>query len=147
MQSQLDLTIVSGVDGDTYRRLLALCKCVALPFMGENVLLSVVDALASGTALVTPRHPGAARLESEQAPIAFYGAAAGTSAKIVNTGPSRMDAPERHQRARELHSQVEALLTAPERLASTREASIAFSKDHLDIYRILERILKEQVLT
>jgi hypothetical protein len=147
MQSQLDLTVVSGVDGDTYRRLLALCRCIALPFLGENVLLSVVDALASGTALVTPRHPGAARLEAERAPIAFYGPAAGISAKIAQADLAKVDALARHQRAVDLHAHVEALLNAPDRLLELRKEAIAFSKAHLDIYGILERILREQVLT
>ncbi len=126
LRTALDITVVSRVDEDTYARLLALCRCVVLPLQpsAKNVLLSVVDAIAAGKALVTPRHTGLARLEHAGLPAVFYDAG------------SRAD----------LFRQVSELLQDDARLREIEATSITFARDVMDIYRILWTILDEQVL-
>jgi glycosyltransferase involved in cell wall biosynthesis len=124
LASQIDMTVVSRVDEDTYARLLALCRCVVLPLdaTGHNVLLSVSDSIAAGKPLVTPRQRGLDRMADENAPITFFD-----------------DTPA------DLHAQVEGLLRDE---ATTREISaraITYAKEHLDMYSIIERILREQL--
>ena len=126
--TKLDVTVVSHVNEDTYARLLALCRCVVLPahvyYQVNNVFLSVVDAVASGKALVTPRHVGLARLEQDHLPAVFYD----------NTQPV------------DLHRTLNGLLHQDGGLQDIETRSIAFAKEKLDIYRILGMILREQVL-
>jgi hypothetical protein len=124
LRAQLDLIVVSRVDEEAYSRLLALCRCVVLPFSldSANVFLSVADTIASGKALVTTRHMGIARLGSADLPMVFYD----TSASDLFRG-------------------VDDLLQHNERLEDIHERSVAFAKEKLDIYRILEVILDEQV--
>jgi hypothetical protein len=123
------VTVVSRVDEDTYARLLAMCRCVVLPHRGshggyvENVFMSVVDTVAAGKALVTPHHPGIARLADERLPVTFYDST-----------------PE------DLFRQVSALLGDEPRRRDIEACSIIFAKEKLDIYRILGTILEEQVL-
>jgi len=128
IRTELDVTIVSRVNEDTYARLLALCRCVVLPahihHVVNNVFLSVVDTVASGKALVTPRHVGLARLEQEGLPAVFYD----------NTSPD------------DLFAQVDDVIARAGRLEDIAARSIAFAKEQLDIYRVLGRILEEQVL-
>ena len=124
LRAALDVTVVPRVDEATYGRLLAACRCVVLPIApaSANVLLSVVDALASGKALVTPRRDGLARLEREGAPIVFYDGAADLSATVGD------------------------LLRDAARLDDLGARTLAFAQAHMDIYGILETILREQVL-
>ncbi len=89
---------------------------------GHNVLLSVSDSIAAGKPLVTPRQRGLDRMADENAPITFFD-----------------DTPA------DLHAQVEGLLRDE---ATTREISaraITYAKEHLDMYSIIERILREQL--
>jgi glycosyltransferase involved in cell wall biosynthesis len=125
LQSRLDLTVIPRVDEDTYARLLASSRCVLFPFRSHvrNDLLSVVDALASGTPQLTARHAGLARLEKDQIPAVFFDPQAG----------------DLSQRLREL--------VADEALRKALSArSIAFTREKLDIYGILERIVREQLI-
>jgi hypothetical protein len=125
LRSQLDLTVVPRVDEETYARLLALCRCVVLPADAKvpNVFLSMRDTLASGQALVTSRHLGLARLERENIPAVFY-----------DGGSS------------DLFAKVDELLRSDGRLKDIGERAMAFAKERLDIYGILETIVQEQVL-
>jgi glycosyltransferase involved in cell wall biosynthesis len=126
LRAQLDVTVVSRVDEETYARLLALCRCVVLPYHGryaQNVFMSVTDAAASGKPLVTTRQAGVARLEQDGLPLVFYDTSVG-----------------------DLFRQVDSLLGHDGRLGEIEARSIAFAREKLDIYRILEAILDEQVL-
>jgi hypothetical protein len=125
LRAQLDVTVVSRVDEDTYTRLLALCRCVVLPFSldSANIFLSVADTIASGKALVTTRHTGIARLASVDCPLVFYDTSGG-----------------------DLFRRVDDLRRADARLKAIEARSVALAKEELDIYRILEVILREQVL-
>lgn len=125
LRQQLDLTIVSRVDEDVYARLLALCRCVVLPYHGRyayNVFMSVIDTVASGKPLVTTRHAGLERLERAGLPALFY-----------DTTPG------------DLFQKVDALLALPERLQDIGARSIAFAQEQLDIYGALKIILEEQI--
>lgn len=127
LQQHVSVTVVSRIDEDSYTRLLAMCRCVVLPHPGtyvENVLLSVIDTVASGKALVTPHHPGIARLRHDGLPGLFY-----------DTTPA------------DLFRQVSALVGDEIRLRDIEDRSIALAKGKLDIYRVLGSILEEQILT
>jgi hypothetical protein len=125
LRGSADVTSVSGVDEDTYARLLALCRTVVLPMRPNvrNAFLSVVDAVASGKPMVTPRHPGLARLEREGLPAVFYD---GTT--------------------KGLHDQLDAVLGSPVRLDEIEAASVAFVRERMDVYGVLTTILTEQLL-
>jgi len=126
LRAELGVTVVSQVDQDTYARLLALCRCVVLPASVhvKNVFMSVVDAVATGRALVTSRHAGLARLERDHVPAVFYDASSA-----------------------DLFRQVDALVRRePGRLEDIEARSIAFAKEKLDIYQVLWTILEEQIL-
>jgi glycosyltransferase involved in cell wall biosynthesis len=125
LQSQADVTVVSRVDEDTYARLLALCRCVVLPLdaTGHNVLLSVSDSIAAGKPLVTPHQRGLARMEEEKAPITFFD-----------------DTPA------DLAAQVNGLLREETITREISTRAVTYAKEHLDMYAIVERILREQLL-
>jgi hypothetical protein len=150
LRSELDLTVVPRVDEDDYARLLSLCRCVVLPLVvprpppgrprgsgeGTNVFLSVVDALASGTPLVTTPHEGLARLERSRAPLV-----------VIEPGGPRSVLLARLLRAPSaLSAGVDALLRDDARRRDLAARSVAFAREHLDIYAVLARILFEQVL-
>jgi hypothetical protein len=127
LRARLDMTVVSRVNEETYARLLALCRCVVVPVYSErstNAFLSVNDTIATGRALVTPRHVGLDRLERDGLPAVFYD----------------------HTRPADLAAHVTDLLRREERQQAIEARSIAFAKEKLDFYRILETILAEQVL-
>jgi len=127
LRADLEVTVVSQVDQDTYARLLALCRCVVLPAASshvKNVFMSVVDTVATGRALVTSRHIGLARLERDNVPAVFYDA---TCADLF----------------RQVHTLVRR---EPGRLKDIEARSIAFAKEKLDIYQVLWTILEEQIL-
>ncbi|HEV8244421.1 MAG TPA: glycosyltransferase, partial [Polyangiaceae bacterium] len=121
---ELDITFVSRVDEQLYGQVLALCRCVLLPLFShtENVLLSVVDSLASGLPLIATRQAGFARLERENAPIALC------------EGPRQLSARTRELLEHEDH-----------RRAIGRRA-VACATKKMDIYNILETIVREQVI-
>jgi hypothetical protein len=125
LRAELDITVISRVNEDTYARLLALCRCVVLPLQGhtKNVLLSVVDAVAAGKPLITPRHEGLARLERDGLPALFYD---GTP--------------------RDLARRLEDIVQSPERQRETESSSIAFAKESMDIYRLLWLLFEEQIV-
>ena len=124
--AKLDVTVVSRVNEEMYARLLALCRCVVVPLAPQvrNVFLSVMDTVAAGKALVTPRHAGLARLERDGLPAVFYD----------HTNPT------------DLFVRVDELFHKEGRLQDIEARSIAFAKEKLDIYRILWTILEEQIL-
>jgi hypothetical protein len=126
LNARVDLTIASRVDEDTYARLLALCKCVVLPthvhYAVNNVFLSVLDTIATGKPLVTPPHPGLARLERDDLPAVFYDA-------------TRSD----------LSCKLTDLLDREERRANIEALSITFAKERLDIYGMIATIVQEQL--
>lgn len=133
LREELDITVVPKVDPDVYARLVALCRCVVIPpirstppyFPGvTNVLVSLVDSLAMGKALVTARHEGLNRLERDGLPAVFYDSA----------------------RPEELFRQVDALLHEEGRLTRLSALSMAFAQKQLDIYCILGTILREHIL-
>ena len=149
LRSQLDITAVSRVNEDTYARLLSLCRCVALPVRspllppglppsaaGANVFLSVVDALASGTPIVTFLHAGIERLVQSKAPL------------VVVDRPRTLTAifTRLRDKSSGLSTTVRALLDDETRRRDLSERAIAFARSHMDIYAVLERILVEQVL-
>jgi len=122
LRSTLDVTVVPRIDEDDYARLLALCKSVVIPLADrDNVLLSVVDSLAAGKALLASRRPGFARLEAEGAPITFFSTSSELSSALRD------------------FSADDALLDR------TRDVAIAFTRTHLDIYRVLEAIVKAEL--
>jgi hypothetical protein len=125
LRAELDITVISRVNEDTYARLLALCRCVVLPLQGhtKNVLLSVVDAVAAGKPLITPRHEGLARLERDGLPALFSD---GTP--------------------RGLARRLEDIVQSPERQRETETSSIAFAKESMDIYRLLWLLFEEQIV-
>lgn len=117
----VDVTVLPRVNEDDYARRLALCRCALIPLgpKQEIVMLSALDALASGVPLVVNRRPGFARLEALGAPILFF------------------DTKE------QLTAIVRALLADSARQAELFEQSVEFTRRHLDIYVILERLLRE----
>jgi hypothetical protein len=138
LRAEADVTVVSRVNEDVYARLLSLCRCVVLPgdVRVDNVFLSVLDALASGKPLITSRHLGIARLERAAAPIVFYeGATVGFWRWRRPTTPSP-----------DLAAKVDATLRDEGKLRDLGDRALAFAREHLDIYRVLETILREQVL-
>jgi len=125
LRQHLDVTIASGLDQETYNKLLAVSRCVLLPARPDvrNVFLSVLDAIAAGRPLVTSRHTGIARMADHHLPAVFY--------DTTST---------------DLFAKTRDLLGDRGRLADIEARSIAFTKENLDIYRILWTILEEQVL-
>jgi hypothetical protein len=89
-----------------------------------------VDALASGKALVIPRHGGVARLERQDVPVVFY------------EGASRLWT----RRCPDLSSKVMALLTDDGRRRELGRRALLFARERMDIYLILERLLGEAML-
>ena len=89
----------------------------------NNVFLSLVDAVASGKPLITGRRAGLARLERDGVPAVFY-----------------------DKSAADLFRQVDDILQREPRRKEIATRSIAFAKEKLDVYHILERILEEQIL-
>jgi hypothetical protein len=119
-----DLTIASSLTEPVYACVVAASRLVVLPLRTrcENVLLSVVDAFAAGIPVVASRRDGFARLDAAGAPIA-----------LANGGS-------------ELVERTRALLDdEPTRLALGARAA-TFAREHLDIYVILERIVREQMI-
>jgi glycosyltransferase involved in cell wall biosynthesis len=90
----------------------------------HNVFLSVVDSLASGIPIVASRRPGFEELEREQAPVVFH---------------AEDRAPE------SLAAQVRALLESEARGPTSYERAVGYTKERLDIYRILERIVEAEL--
>ncbi len=124
LRGELGVRIVPSVDQETYARLLSLCRCVLMPIASvdvTNVLMSVVDTLATGRVLVTSRHQGIARLERDGLPAAF-------------AEPHPTD----------LFRTVDGVLSDAARLADLQARSLAFAVERLDIYRMLWTILEEQ---
>jgi hypothetical protein len=140
MRATLDLTVVSRLDEDNYARMLALCRCVVLPMRvarrrhGLNVVLSVLDALASGTPLVTNWHRGIARLLQSATPIVA------TRRPPLPLFPSLWNIPGR------LSSAIDGLLGDEHERRNVGGRSIDFARARLDIYTLLELVLAEQVL-
>jgi hypothetical protein len=135
--SKLDITVAPRVGEDGYARLLSLCRCVALPLLPgrHNVLLSVIDALASGKPVVTSMRSGFERLAREPAPILFHD----------RSWPARIATRFG------LGTLGSLTLAAAIRLALADETAIGeraltFAREQLDIYRILSTIVDEQVL-
>jgi glycosyltransferase involved in cell wall biosynthesis len=122
--SELDITRVSRADEQTYGKVLALCRSVLLPLTdpGDNVQLSVVDALASGVPLVVGQKPGLERLAQEQAPVVLC------------------------RDSRALNSSLTSLLSDEPARRKLGQDAISFAKERMDIYGILETILRQQVL-
>lgn len=142
----LDLSFAPKLDTDNYAKMLALCKCAVIPMrryttdptewspLPDNVLLSVIDALASGIPLVTNRRGGILRLLDDKAPIHVY-----------DESPSWRNWWRNPPAA--LAAKVNSLPTNQTRRQQMADQSIAFTKQFLDIYAILERIWREQVVT
>jgi glycosyltransferase involved in cell wall biosynthesis len=133
LQGRIDLTVAPQVDPDVYARLLALCRCVALPLVWSsrpqfpgvtNAFVSLLDAVASGKPLVIPRHEGARRLEREGLPAVFY----------EDSDPD------------DFSRQVTGLLRDERRVGEVGARSLDFARRALDIYRVLGTILEEEVL-
>jgi glycosyltransferase involved in cell wall biosynthesis len=122
LRSEVEVHVIPRVDEVTYAKLLALCRCVVLPLeqRSDNVLLSVNDALAAGRPLVATRQGGLARLEALGAPI------------VICREPG------------ELYPAVRALLDDLPRRHELARQSVAFAREHLDMHRILERVMLEQ---
>ncbi len=125
--------MVPPVDQGTYARLLALCRCSLLPVIVPaherapgvaNVLMSVVDTLASGKPLVTSPHDGLRRLMAEGVPAVFYD----------------------HADPADLARQLRHTLETPGLADDLGGRALAFARDRMDIYRILETIVTEQIL-
>jgi hypothetical protein len=139
LRATLDVEVVSRAEGDDYARLLALSRCVVLPLrrtgkVVDNVFLSVVDVLASGRVLVIPTHEGIARLEREDVPVVFC------------RGASSFWKIRPKSQSHDLSSTVAALLHEDDRLRDLGRRALLFARERLDIYVILERILREAVL-
>lgn len=140
--SGLDLQFAPKLETDEYAKMLALCKCVVIPMrryttdplewspLPDNVLLSVIDALASGIPLVTNRRGGILRLLEDNAPIHVY--------EESPTWRNWWRKPPA-----DLASRVNGLPTRENRRMEMADRSIAFTKQHMDIYAILERIWRE----
>lgn len=126
LREKLDITVVSKVDPDVYARLLALCRCVLIPLMPDvtNVLMSVLDTLASGKGLVTPWHAGLSRLTRNALPALLY-------------QPATPD---------DLARQVNGFVRDTARQQEIEAQSLTFAREQLDIYKILGVILDEQIL-
>lgn len=141
----LDLTFAPKLDTDNYAKMLALCKCAVIPMrryttdplewspLPDNVLLSVIDALASGIPLVTNRRGGILRLLDDKAPIHLY-----AETPIWRNWWRKPPAA--------LAAQINSLPTTQFKRQEMANQSIAFTKQYLDIYTILERIWREQVV-
>ncbi len=141
LKSQADVTVVSRVDEDEYAKLLAICRCVAMPLFRttHNVFLSVVDAFAAGVPIVTSSCAGFEELQREAAPIAFhhdrrrpYGGDSRASLNVVSAALS-------------LARHVREITTDDARRRSMSDQAVRYTKDRLDMYWILERILEEQL--
>jgi glycosyltransferase involved in cell wall biosynthesis len=130
LRDRIDLTVAPQVDPDVYARLLSLCRCVAMPLLWSphhsvlNAFVSLLDAVASGVPLVIGRHEGAARIEREGLPAVFY--------------DDRVPGDFSHQLA--------GLLADDARAREVGARALAFGRESLDVYRVLEAILTEQIL-
>jgi glycosyltransferase involved in cell wall biosynthesis len=142
VRSELETTVVARASEDDYARLLALCRCIVMPILdaGDNVFLSVVDGLASGTPIIASRRAGFDGLESAGAPIVFY-----DEQWMLRRDASPMALHEsRGATAASLAEEIRTLVYDEPRRRKISDASIAFAKRHLDIFVILETILREQ---
>jgi glycosyltransferase involved in cell wall biosynthesis len=142
LRSELDITVVSGVSEDDYARLLALCRCVVVPLTSprDNVLLSVVDSLASGKPIITGRRPGFEELERAKAPLVFYDERYMSPEDVVGLRATL----GRAVTAFALAGEIRKLLNEEDRRLALGESGMRFAMRHLDICRILETILEEQ---
>jgi glycosyltransferase involved in cell wall biosynthesis len=122
LRSAGDITVLPDLKRDDYAKIIALCRCAVIPLCraSMNALMSVVDVLASGVPLVATASVGFEALIRTGAPVVFHGAA--SEAMTTELLDLLADEPRR-------------------RTLSAR--SIAFARQHLDIYRMLDQILQE----
>jgi hypothetical protein len=135
LSAKADVTVVSGVDHHTYARLLALCRCAIFPMASwavKNHFLSLVDCVASGKPVVTRRHEGLDRLVEDGLPVRFYEASS--------------DRDGRAQTTRSLHAAVTSLLADDGDRQQMEASLIAFAREKMDVYRVLETILRDAIL-
>lgn len=143
-EGQWEITFAPRLSSDAYLRMLALCRCVVLPMrrfpigkgeislLPDNVLLSVVDALASGVPIITPLRGGMLRLIAQQAPITVY-----------NDGNNRwswLKPPPAH-----LANAINSVLQDESRRIDLSRSSITFARGQMDMYTLLETIWREQI--
>lgn len=123
LAERTEMTVVARVPENVYGSLVGATRVVMLPIALDrhNVLLSTVDAFAAGVPIVATPAPGFARLAARGAPIDF----AETGAALV-------------QRARALSGDEPLRRAQADRV-------LAFAREHLDIYVILETIVREQM--
>jgi hypothetical protein len=142
LKSLGDVTVVSGANEDDYAKLVALCRCVAMPLhrTTHNVLLSVVDALASGVPMVASPSAGFDELRRAGAPILFHHDRRHPTAPDCKLSINPLAA------AMSLALDLRKLLSDESLRRDMGERALRFTEEHLDISRVMERILEEQVL-
>ncbi|MGH7435282.1 MAG: glycosyltransferase [Polyangiaceae bacterium] len=136
-----ELTTIARVDERDYGRLLALCSLVVIPLhpARHNVLLSVVDALASGIPVVASRREGFDELEREGAPIVFFAEEDRLDKRLESASPAHDLA------STSLAGEIRRLVDRETERAELGERAIRFARERLDIYRILERIVEAEL--
>ncbi len=137
-----DVTVIPRVDERKYGMLLALCRVVVIPLhsMRHNVFLSTVDALATGVPLIASRRPGFEELGREGAPIVFISEQDGGDG-TGSPWPSRGDSVA----STSLAGEIRRAIGNESYLSELGERAIRFTKERLDIYRILERIVEAEL--
>jgi hypothetical protein len=143
LRSAGNLTVLPGMSRDDYAKVVALCRCAVVPLgrSSINVLMSVVDVMASGVPLVATPAASFDVMIRTGAPVAFP----------ADRRPRGNAFGLRRKKRRALQDAAAAAMTTElldlladeprRREMSTR--SIAFTREHMDIYRALDRILRE----
>jgi hypothetical protein len=88
--------------------------------------------VASGKPVVTRRHEGLDRLVEDGLPVRFYEASS--------------DRDGRAQTTRSLHAAVTSLLADDGDRQQMEASLIAFAREKMDVYRVLETILRDAIL-
>jgi hypothetical protein len=148
LQADGDVTVASGVAEDDYAKLLASCRCVAVPLFQTtfNVLLSVVDAMASGVPLVATPAAGFDALVRENAPLVLHADDRRRDQRDPVHGRPGFHRAATAAAAASLADEIRKLLADEPRRRELGDRAIAFTKERLDICHILETIFEEQVL-